>query len=50
MPLSSLIMQFERNYLIIEDDGGADLQNGRKPLPNNTEPHPSQAESSLGLL
>jgi hypothetical protein len=43
-------MQFERNYWLNEDEGGASLQNGRKPLPNNTVSHPRQAESSIGLL
>jgi len=50
VPLSSLIMQFERNYLILEDEGGACLQDGRNPLPNNTVSHRRQAESSAGLL
>jgi len=35
MPLSSSIMQFERKYLIIEDEGGACLQDGRNLLSNN---------------
>ena len=44
MLLSSLIMHFERNYLIVEDEGGAYLQNGRKSLLNNTVSHPREAE------
>jgi hypothetical protein len=50
VPLSALVMRFERNYWPVEDEGGGSLQNGRKPLPNNTVSHPRQAESSIGLL